>query len=229
MYDPRGETLRPIEPEPQHHVHDVVGFDLCEVVDVRPVIEGDRVVCFDVVGDDGAITRGRNLVVATRPTPALPAGIYSSERVWHSSELAPRLLDLPLASPRRFVVVGDGPSAAETTAHLRDRFGDAEIWSLADVADVHETDDDVVVVSDAPDTGETSMLRVDAIVFATGYEPADPGRLLGTAAAYCRRDDRGDLRIGPDHRVQTTEHVLADIYAAPWWSQGFEVQAGCCG
>ena len=51
-------------------------------------------------------------------------------RVWHTSELLPRLAALGAAEPRRFVVVGAGQSAAEATEHLHDRFAAAEICSV---------------------------------------------------------------------------------------------------
>jgi len=107
----------------------LVSYD-AEVVDVRPVLDGDTVACFDVVSGDGSVTRARNLVVATGLTPTLPAGIERSERVWHTSELLPRLAAFDADQPRRFVVVGAGQSAAEATEHLHDRFADAEICSV---------------------------------------------------------------------------------------------------
>jgi lysine/ornithine N-monooxygenase len=217
MYDPRGLAITPIEPEVHHHVHDVAGIGLhsAEVVDVRPLIDGDRVVSFDVIGGAGEVTRARNLVVASRPTPSLPDGFYGSERIWHTSEVRPRLAGLTLNESACFVVAGSEPDAADSATDLRRRFPHAEICSIADasrVTDVLESDAHVVVVLGSPGDEATSLIRADAIVFATGYEPGDPARLLGAAAAYCRRDARGDLRIGPDGRVQTTDHVVGAIY-----------------
>src|SRR5205085_7184330 len=64
----------------------LVSYD-SEVVDVRPVLDGDVVACFDVVtrgaGGTQTVTRARNVVVATGLTPSLPDGIERSERVWH--------------------------------------------------------------------------------------------------------------------------------------------------
>ena len=134
MYDHRGLALTRIERKVPVAVFDVVGigFGPGEVADVRPVIDGDRVVCFDIVDSEGEVTRARNLVVLGAPSH---------------------------------------PAA--------------------------------------------SLARADAIDFATDHEPPDPGRLLGAAAAYCKRDARGDLRIGPDNRVLTTEHVIGAIHVQP--------------
>jgi L-ornithine N5-oxygenase len=271
----------------------LVSYD-AEVVDVRPVLDGDVVACFDVVtrGAGGAqtVTRARNVVVATGLIPSLPDGIERSERVWHTSELLPRLAQLDADRPRRFIVVGAGQSAAETTEHLHDRFAEAEICSVfsrygyspaddspfanrifdplavdtyydagtsakrmlvdyhantnysvvdleliqelyrrayqekvrgterlrwinvARVTDVHETGDDVVAVIRSLTDGETSMLRADAIVFATGYAPSDATDLLGDVGAYCLRDTDGRLSLRRDYRVETSPLVSGGIY-----------------
>ncbi len=261
-----------------------------DVVDVRPVLDGERVAAFDVVAGDGGVTRARNIVVATGLTPTLPQGIERSKRVWHTSELLPRLAELGSERPRRFVVVGAGQSAAETTEHLHDRFPTAEIcsvfsrygyspaddspfanqifdpaavdtfygaspdarrmlvdyhantnYSVVDleliqelyrrayqekvrgverlrwinvsrVTDVHETAGDVVAVIRSLADGETSMLRADAIVFATGYKPSDPAGLLGEAGAYCLRDTEGRLSLRRDYRVETSPLLDGAIY-----------------
>jgi L-ornithine N5-oxygenase len=267
----------------------LVTYD-AEVVDVRPVLDGDVVACFDVVTRDGSVTRGRNVVVATGLMPSLPEGIARSERVWHTSELLPRLARLGDEQPRRFVVVGAGQSAAEATEHLHDRFAGAEIcsvfsrygyspaddspfanqifdpaavdtyydagsdakrmlvdyhantnYSVVDleliqelyrrayqekvrgaerlrwinvsrVTDVHETDADVVAVIRSLGDGETSMLRADAIVFATGYTPSDASDLLGDTGRYCLRDTEGRLSLRRDFRVETSPLVAGGIY-----------------
>ncbi|MBB5935357.1 lysine N(6)-hydroxylase/L-ornithine N(5)-oxygenase family protein [Streptomyces zagrosensis] len=61
-------------------------------------------------------------------------------------------------------------------------------------------------------TGEQQVLEADLLVYATGYQPPDPGPLLGEANALCQRDDRGELRVSRDHRVCVTDHVTAGIY-----------------
>ncbi len=261
-----------------------------DVVDVRPVLDGDTVACFDLVAGDGRVIRARNIVIATGLTPTLPQGIERSARVWHTSELLPRLAELGSARPRRFVVVGAGQSAAEATEHLHDRFPTAEICSvfsrygyspaddspfanqifdpaavdtfydagedarrmlvdyhsntnysvvdleliqelyrrayqekvrglqrlrwinISRVTDVHETDDDVVAVIRSLTDDETSMLRADAVIFATGYEPSDASALLGEVDALCLHDAGGRLSLRRDYRVETSPRVAAGIY-----------------
>jgi L-ornithine N5-oxygenase len=261
-----------------------------DVAGVRPVLDGDTVACFDVVARDGQVTRARNIVIATGLTPTLPQGIERSDRVWHTSELLPRLARLGDAQPRRFVVVGAGQSAAETTEHLHDRFPSAEICSvfsrygyspaddspfanqifdpaavdtffgagddakrmlvdyhantnysvvdleliqelyrrayqeqvrgikrlrwinISRVTDVHETAGDVVAVIGSLTDGQTSMLRADAIVFATGYEPSDASALLGDVDALCLHDAAGRLSLRRDYRVETSPRVAGAIY-----------------
>jgi L-ornithine N5-oxygenase len=267
----------------------LVSYDT-EIVDVRPVLDGATVAAFDVVARDGSVTRGRNVVVATGLVPTLPAGIERSERVWHTSELLPRLAQLGDERPRRFVVVGAGQSAAEATEHLHDRFAGAEIcsvfsrygyspaddspfanqifdpaavdayfdagadakrmlvdyhantnYSVVDleliqelyrrayqekvrgterlrwinvsrVTDVHETGDDVVAVIRSLASGETSMLRADAIVFATGYTPSDATDLLGEVGGYCLRDTDGRLSLRRDYRIEASPLLAGGIY-----------------
>ncbi|WP_069812830.1 lysine N(6)-hydroxylase/L-ornithine N(5)-oxygenase family protein [Streptomyces sp. TP-A0874] len=112
-----------------------------EVLDVRPVRSGGRVTAWDVVSaerrPDGAgtdraevVRRTRNVVLATGITPALPEGVERSERVWHSEELLPRVASWPEGAGTRFAVVGAGQSAAETAAHLHQRFPDAQVYAV---------------------------------------------------------------------------------------------------
>ncbi|MGW4643596.1 lysine N(6)-hydroxylase/L-ornithine N(5)-oxygenase family protein [Sphaerisporangium sp. NPDC004334] len=60
--------------------------------------------------------------------------------------------------------------------------------------------------------GEVERLRADAVVYATGYRPVDPLDLLGAAGAYCLRDERGGLRVGRDHRLETAGGMDCGIY-----------------
>ena len=56
------------------------------------------------------------------------------------------------------------------------------------------------------------MLRADAIVFATGYEPSDASDLLGEVGSYCLRDTDGRLSLRRDYRVETSPLVAGGIY-----------------
>ena len=47
------------------------------------------------------------------------------------------------------------------------------------------------------------MLAADAVVYATGYRPADPTPLLGELGPRCSRDESGRLRVERDYRLTT--------------------------
>jgi L-ornithine N5-oxygenase len=112
-------------------VDDVVRYDR-EVVSVDPVRVDGVVSAFDVVssGRDGTATdRTRNLVLGVGLQPFLPDGITRSERIWHNQELLTRAQDLR-ETPKRFVVVGAGQSAAEVTGFLHEKFPTAEVCAV---------------------------------------------------------------------------------------------------
>lgn len=86
------------------------------------------------------------------------------------------------------------------------------ILNACRLVDVEETPDEVRVVVEFLPTGERRELDADALVYATGYRPVDPARLLGATAAYCRRTRDGDLAIERDYRVATTGGMRCGIY-----------------
>ena len=55
-------------------------------------------------------------------------------------------------------------------------------------------------------------IDADVIVYATGYRPADPLRLLGGLADECERDEHGRLKVTRDYRVVTGEGIRGGIY-----------------
>ncbi|SDH07317.1 L-ornithine N5-oxygenase [Lentzea fradiae] len=55
-------------------------------------------------------------------------------------------------------------------------------------------------------------VEADVIVYATGYRPADPVRLLGEVGEHCLRDEYGRLRVTRDYRVATSDDVPGGIY-----------------
>jgi L-ornithine N5-oxygenase len=106
-----------------------------EVIDARPVVEGDDVQYIDVVARrtaDGSLVtyRTRNVVVATGLEPHLPADAPASARVWHSAQLLDRLADVPDDRQQTFVVVGAGQSAAEAVEYVHRRFSRAQVYSV---------------------------------------------------------------------------------------------------
>lgn len=110
-----------------------------EVVAVEPVAAEDgEIRWFDVIGRDPAdpgrttVRRARNISVAVGLEPHLPAGTVLSDRVWHTSELVPRVAELlgSGAPVRRLVVLGAGQSAAEAVDYLHRTFTDAEVYAV---------------------------------------------------------------------------------------------------
>lgn len=274
-------------------VADVVRYGE-DVTEVRPVVRDGVAVAFDVItaargGRPAGAYRTRNLVLAMGLEPKVPIGVALGERVWHSHELLRRIAGLH-HDPSRFVVVGAGQSAAEVTAHLHERFPQADVcavfsrygYSPADdscfanrifdpaavddfylaprgvkqaIVDYHSNtnysvvDQDLIAelygrtyresvvgrrrlrlfnlsrLTDLSDsgnglsatiesmaTGERTVLDADVVVYATGYRPADPARILGDLTRYCRYDDDGRLCVDRDYRVATTPEVHAGIY-----------------
>ncbi|WP_435610146.1 lysine N(6)-hydroxylase/L-ornithine N(5)-oxygenase family protein [Streptomyces sp. C10-9-1] len=61
-------------------------------------------------------------------------------------------------------------------------------------------------------TGEETVLDADAVVFATGYRPADPLGLLGAVAGHCLRDAEGRVRVERDYRIATEDSMRCGIY-----------------
>ncbi|GAA4516765.1 lysine N(6)-hydroxylase/L-ornithine N(5)-oxygenase family protein [Nonomuraea ferruginea] len=119
-------------------MRDLVEYS-AEVVSVEPVTgEGGEVHAFDVIVRDPErpertfIRRARNLCVATGLEPHLPPGTVVSDRVWHNSELLPRVSALQEAGTpvRRALVLGAGQSAAETADYLHRTFDQAEICAV---------------------------------------------------------------------------------------------------
>ncbi|QYX82426.1 lysine N(6)-hydroxylase/L-ornithine N(5)-oxygenase family protein [Streptomyces akebiae] len=109
-----------------------------EVVSVRPVTRDGEIRYFDVTsrvpGDPDSLTvrRTRSICVATGLEPHLPPGAALSERVWHNSELLPRVDQVVRSGRpvRRAVVLGAGQSAAEAVDYLHRSFPEAEICSV---------------------------------------------------------------------------------------------------
>ncbi|MEV0037544.1 SidA/IucD/PvdA family monooxygenase [Streptomyces sp. NPDC050804] len=109
-----------------------------EVVSVEPVTVGGEVRWLDIGTRDPAdperliVRRARNVVVATGMEPHLPPDTALSDRIWHNSELIPRVAELAgrHTPVRRAVVLGAGQSAAEAVDYLHRNFPDAEICSV---------------------------------------------------------------------------------------------------
>ena len=60
--------------------------------------------------------------------------------------------------------------------------------------------------------GTSEVLAADAVVFATGYEPADIRPLLGELDRHCVRDERGLPVVERDYRMRTDQGVHCGLY-----------------
>ncbi|MEU3650028.1 SidA/IucD/PvdA family monooxygenase [Lentzea sp. NPDC034063] len=61
-------------------------------------------------------------------------------------------------------------------------------------------------------SGDVTSVDVDVLVYATGYRPADPLRVLGQAAELCKCDSENRLRTELNYRVATAANVRCGIY-----------------
>ncbi|MEU3644503.1 SidA/IucD/PvdA family monooxygenase [Lentzea sp. NPDC034063] len=73
------------------------------------------------------------------------------------------------------------------------------------------TADGKCVVESLADGGRLPI-DADVIVYATGYRPANPVKLLGDLAGHCERDERGRLKVTRDYRVVTDDGLRGGIY-----------------
>lgn len=109
-----------------------------EVLAIEPVTDPDgRVRTVDVLSRDPRDGsehrhRTRNAVLATGHVPYVPAEFepHLGERVFHASQLLPRLAAFEGRPPRRVAVIGAGQTAGEIVLHLSALYPDAEIHSV---------------------------------------------------------------------------------------------------
>lgn len=80
------------------------------------------------------------------------------------------------------------------------------------IAALAEADDAVHVTVEDLTSGELAEFESDAVVFGTGYRPADPLRLLGSLADSLKTDDAARPQLDRDYRIATADHVRAGIY-----------------
>ncbi len=86
------------------------------------------------------------------------------------------------------------------------------LLNVSRVADAVEVDGRVELAVESMVDGSREVLTADVVVYATGYRPSDPGRLLGELVRRCRRDAEGRLAIQRDYRVVTDVGLTAGIY-----------------
>lgn len=86
------------------------------------------------------------------------------------------------------------------------------LFNVSRVAETVESADGVRAAVESLTTHEKTVLDCDVLVYATGYRPVDPLRMLGDLAALCRRDDRGRPVVARDYRVSTDDELRAGLY-----------------
>lgn len=84
--------------------------------------------------------------------------------------------------------------------------------NAAKVVGVAETSQEVLVRVRSLLDGASELLPADAVVFATGYEPADIRPLLGELDAHCERDAQGLPVVERDYRMRTDDEVHCGLY-----------------
>ncbi|RZS43131.1 L-ornithine N5-oxygenase [Herbihabitans rhizosphaerae] len=86
------------------------------------------------------------------------------------------------------------------------------LYNTSRLADLAEVDGGVRGVIESLVTGERLDVTADAVVYATGYSPADPLPVLGDLGELCLRDDADRLRVDRDYRVRTAPELGAGVY-----------------
>jgi L-ornithine N5-oxygenase len=94
----------------------------------------------------------------------------------------------------------------------REKVLGVERLRLFNVSRPVEVTDAGTVTIESLTTGSQTVLEADAVVYATGYRPADPTPLLGELGARCLRDESGRLRISRDYRLATDSPLRGGIY-----------------
>ncbi|TQS45864.1 lysine N(6)-hydroxylase/L-ornithine N(5)-oxygenase family protein [Cryptosporangium phraense] len=86
------------------------------------------------------------------------------------------------------------------------------LLNLTRTTSVVENPDGLTVTLQSLVSGERTALEADAVVFATGYDEADPYAVLGELGDLCHRDEQGRPRVGRDYRALTDPRLQCGIY-----------------
>ncbi len=86
------------------------------------------------------------------------------------------------------------------------------LFNVSRVVETVETGDGVRATVESLTTHEKTVLDCDVLVYATGYRPNDPLRLLGDLSASCHRDEAGRPDVARDYRVNTEPELRAGLY-----------------
>ncbi|WP_405583119.1 lysine N(6)-hydroxylase/L-ornithine N(5)-oxygenase family protein [Streptomyces sp. NBC_01190] len=86
------------------------------------------------------------------------------------------------------------------------------MMNVSRLASLSQEADGVRLVVEHLPTGELTEFETDAVVFGTGYRPADPLALLGSLADQLKLDDQSRPHLDRDYRFVTTDRIRAGIY-----------------
>jgi L-ornithine N5-oxygenase len=87
-----------------------------------------------------------------------------------------------------------------------------KIHNVSRVVEVVQTHAGVRATIESLTTREKAVLDCDVLIYATGYRPADPLRLLGDLAEGCRLDGAGRVGVGRDYSLMAGPELDAGIY-----------------
>lgn len=94
-----------------------------------------------------------------------------------------------------------------------------QILKMCSVREVIDREDRVEVCVDHLATGTSQKILADIVVYATGYRPHDPEKILKSLASECKRDETGQLSLSRNYRLQTSESVRSGIYVHGAYSE----------
>lgn len=60
--------------------------------------------------------------------------------------------------------------------------------------------------------GRVTSVRADWLIYATGYRPRSPLRMLGELSSYCKIEPNQSVRLERDHRIVTSERMRCGLY-----------------
>lgn len=99
--------------------------------------------------------------------------------------------------------------------HCQDALEDKTRMNFVNVArlqEVTQAGDTLQIGVESMLTGQLVRLDVDLLICATGYQPMNPGVLLGELDRYCERGDENRYRVERDYRIATSPELRCGIY-----------------
>jgi|SRR5690606_5018368 len=87
-----------------------------------------------------------------------------------------------------------------------------QIHNMTRVVALTETDDRVDITLEDQVSGKQTVLTVDHVVYATGYQPVDIRPLLGDLGHHCVFDAAGRPSLQRDYRIVTDDTVTCGLY-----------------